>query len=61
MFASPVMQLALKALEIPEACDKACELVTVSLETFAEPGAVEVRHPPPSARTRSQAFARWLF
>lgn len=43
MLSSRVMVMALDALESPEACDEACELVTVSLEAFTDPGAVEVR------------------
>lgn len=37
------MALALDSLEILEACDEACELLTVSLEAFSDPGAVHVR------------------
>lgn len=48
MLASPVMALALEALESPEACDDACELVTAALEAFTDPGAVEVGIPPPT-------------
>ena len=46
MLASPVMALALEALESQEACDDACELVTAALEAFTDPGAVEVSTPP---------------
>ncbi|CAN0366375.1 unnamed protein product, partial [Laminaria digitata] len=41
LFASPVMSLALESLENPEACEEACELVTISVEAFTEPAAVE--------------------
>eukprot|EP00904_Undaria_pinnatifida_P009295 jgi/Undpi1/5496/HiC_scaffold_2.g00775.m1 len=41
LFASPVMSMALKSLESPEACEEACELVTISVEAFTEPAAVE--------------------
>lgn len=36
------MALALESLESLEACDEACEFMTVSLETFTELGAVQV-------------------
>ncbi|CBJ31043.1 conserved unknown protein [Ectocarpus siliculosus] len=55
MLASPVMTLAVEALESPEACDDACELVTVSLEAFTEPEAAEEMLP--RVLTRAQALA----
>ncbi|CAN0236553.1 unnamed protein product, partial [Ectocarpus sp. 4 AP-2014] len=56
MLASPVMALALEALESPEACDDACELVTVSLEAFTEPEAAEEMLP--RVLSRAQALAK---